>query len=288
MKMNKKPAFLLGLLSLYVILQFLWWGYLLIHGTLGKAAMVIGEGAFFLVVLIIGIWRIGKSIQKEMKISAQQSNFLLSVTHELKTPIASIQLILQTLKKRELNDDQKNTFIDQALQENKRSELLIENLLQAARLDGKEILVIKREININEVVGNIIEEFKKNYSSCNFNFEQGPVHSLIVDPFMFEMVLRILIENAIKYGGNQIDINIQKNLNKMEIQIKDNGSGISEKDRPYIFDKFYRSGDENIRSRKGTGLGLFIAQEYIQLNNGQIFYFPNVPNGAVFTIRVTQ
>ena len=113
--MNKRTALIFYVLSVYVVVQFIWWGYHLIELTevasqasqpvSNRIAMIIGEGAVFLILLLIGIWQIRRSIRKELKLSERQNNFLLSVTHELKTPLAANKLYLQTIKKRDLSKE---------------------------------------------------------------------------------------------------------------------------------------------------------------------------------------
>jgi two-component system phosphate regulon sensor histidine kinase PhoR len=105
---------------------------------------------------------------------------------------------------------------------------------------------------------------------------------------LLERVIIQLIENSLKYDSTQVDIHIHQQNNQTEIDIIDNGSGISETDRPFIFDKFFRSGDENKREKTGTGLGLFIAKEFIELQKGTLTFKPNLPKGTVFTIKLPQ
>lgn len=104
--------------------------------------MVFGEGTVFLAMLFLGIWRLSKSIQQELSLHKRQSNFLLSVTHELKTPLASVQLILQTMLRRSFEQDQIKEFTEKALEENKKSQELIEHILQASGLEQKPLTYI--------------------------------------------------------------------------------------------------------------------------------------------------
>ena len=151
---KSKSAYWLYFLGAYVIIQFVWWGYHLIQlssfipqdngAQLSKRiGMVIGEGAVFLVILAFGIYRIKKSISKELAFQQQQHNFLLTVTHELKTPIAALKLYIQTLKKHNLPEDKKEHILSGALEENERLSLLIENILNATKAENNT----EQEIN---------------------------------------------------------------------------------------------------------------------------------------------
>jgi signal transduction histidine kinase len=130
--MNRRTAIIFYILSAYVLIQFLWWGFHIIQLTseltgesdaIGKRiVMIMGEGAVFLLLLLVGIWQIRRAIIKELKLSERQNNFLLSVTHELKTPLAANKLYLQTIKKRDLTKEQTQELIDKALNENGRLE----------------------------------------------------------------------------------------------------------------------------------------------------------------------
>ena len=127
--MSKRPNILIYLLAFYVVLQFLWWGYQILdlgalvdssdEQTSRRVFMILGEGFVFILILLAGFWQIQKAIKKEIELSQNQNNFMLSITHELKTPLTSIQLALQTLSsRRELNEPQKQDLIGKAIAEN--------------------------------------------------------------------------------------------------------------------------------------------------------------------------
>ena len=108
------------------------------------------------------------------------------------------------------------------------------------------------------------------------------------DKFMLESVLIHLVENSIKYGAQHVVIELEEATNRVIIQVADDGIGINEADRPFIYDKFYRSGDENKREKPGTGLGLFIAKQFIELHQGTLIYKEQLPNGSIFTITLPK
>lgn len=105
---------------------------------------------------------------------------------------------------------------------------------------------------------------------------------------MLEGVLIHLVENSVKYGAQHIAIDLEEEATRVKIQVSDDGIGINEADRPFIYDKFFRSGDENKREKPGTGLGLFIAKQFIELHQGTLTYKEQLPKGSIFTITLPK
>ena len=293
---KSKSAYWLYFLGAYVIIQFIWWGYHLIQlsshipqedAQLSKrVGMVFGEGAVFLFILIFGIFRIRKSITKELAFQQQQQNFLLTVTHELKTPIAALKLYIQTLQKHHLSEDKKEKILSGALQENERLSQLIENILNASRAENKQFTIQKQPTNLVGLLATIKERYQSRYHHELIEVK-GPDELMAnVDPLMLDTILVNLIENAIKYGGihQQISIQIEKLNRVVTIKIADQGPGILPNERAHIFEKFYRIGSEETRKQAGSGLGLYIVAEYVQLHNGQIRYIENKPSGSIFEL----
>ena len=296
--MTKRSNILIYLLAFYVVLQFLWWGYQILdlgalvdssdEQTSRRVFMILGEGFVFILILMAGFWQIQKAIKKEIELSQNQNNFMLSVTHELKTPLTSIQLALQTLSsRRKLSEPQKKDLIEKAIAENDRLKILIDNIINASRLDKKGISTDKTNVDMKDILNIIIEESKKRHETKTFELKANESVLLFVDVFMIETSIYNILENAIKYGGSdKIEVLLKKTDKRCLISIMDQGSGIKESDQNSIFNKFYRIGNEETRSKKGSGLGLYIAKEFVQLHGGDIFYKKNNPVGSIFTISL--
>lgn len=291
----KRTSILFYLLSFYVLLQFLWWGFHLTQLTQlvseqsGKGNqrifMIIGEGMVFLLILILGIWKMKSSIKKELQLTQNQTNFLLSVTHELKTPIASNKLYLQTILKRELDTEKRKELIEKALNENIRLEKMIDNILNATRLENRKLILHKEEVNISDFLTSIVDRFQKNNPEIAFKTDISSAITKSIDPFIFETIINNLIENAIKYAGKEGPITVELIQNSTtQIRVKDLGPGVDAEAQKNIFKKFYRAGNEEIRNQKGSGLGLFIAAEFSRLHGGQLKYLDNQPTGAIFEL----
>jgi K+-sensing histidine kinase KdpD len=296
--MKKQTNILFYILSIYVILQFLWWGFHLIQLSresaenesmiFRKTLMIVGEGSVFLLLLVFGLFKISSSIRKELTFSQRKSNFLLSVTHELKTPIASTKLYLQTLMRRELPNEKKEDLLAKALEENERLELLIDNILNASRLDNHALTPIKTEINFNELSNQVIERFKKRYQNLKIVAKNEESVLVSADEFMLETILTNLIENAVKYAGIDSEITLfSKRINQqIHFGVEDLGPGITDEEKESIFTKFYRSGNEETRQTKGSGLGLYIVSEFVHLHQGKIICKNNSPRGCIFEVTL--
>lgn len=297
--MRKQTAIFFYVLSAYVVLQFLWWGFHLIQlsneladpieQSNRRILMIVGEGSVFLLILIFGLWKIRKSIQKELALSQRQNNFLLSVTHELKTPLASNKLYLQTLMKHpQLDFNKKQELLENAVQENKRLETMIENILTAAQLENASISIEKEEVNVSEIVQEIVQNWSKERVEVKLNI-QADIYFQI-DVLILETCLYNLLDNAFKYSLNEpkIVVQLEKSKGGLRLSVQDEGIGVKEKDRAEIFKKFVRVGNEEIRSQKGSGLGLFIVKELLKIHNAEIKCIPNNPTGSNFVIKFSH
>lgn len=294
--MNRRTAIIFYILSAYVVIQFAWWGYHLIELTeevrgesvlvARRVRMIIGEGSVFLVLLLVGIWQIRRSILKDLKLSERQNNFLLSVTHELKTPLAANKLYLQTLQKRELSKAKEGELQQKAIDENNRLDGMINNILNASRIENNAFQLVKESFDLSELIEIVFSRVNilSDSHQISLNIEENLI--LFADKFSAETILLNLIENAIKYSpkGSEIEIFAFNKNQQIVFGVKDQGIGISAMDKKAIFSKFYRVGQEEVRSQKGTGLGLFIVAQLIAMNGGVIECLDNSPKGTNFKI----
>ena len=297
--MKKQTAIFFYVLGAYVVLQFAWWGYHLIELTneidrqkgivSNRFFMIIGEGLVFFLLLILGLWKIRSSIKKELIFSQRQNNFLLSVTHELKTPLAANKLYLQTLVKRELDASKRNELLGKAIIENQRLEAMIDNILNASRLENQVMELHKEWFSLSDLLQGVADRFNKSLQNTIVQTDLLVDCKIEADFFMIEAIINNLVENALKYAGNQkiIVLYLQKLDNqRIVFGVKDEGPGIPLEFQSEIFKKFVRSGNEETRSQKGTGLGLFIAAEFIRIHGGKIRYKNNQPSGSNFEITL--
>ena len=296
--MNRRIALIFYILSVYVVVQFIWWGYHLIELTeevtktdalvSKRIAMILGEGAVFLILLLFGIWQIRRSIRKELKLSERQNNFLLSVTHELKTPLAANKLYIQTVTKRDLSKEQQNDLLKKAIEENTRLERMIDNILNASRLENKALRLEKESFSLTLLIDAVTKRFNTITGLSIVKTDFSDDIQFQGDKFMIETILNNLIENALKYAGkeNEIIVYAYKKNNQIQFGVKDLGPGIQKDLKPRIFQKFYRIGNEEVRTQKGSGLGLFIVSELVRMHQGSVSCLDNSPTGSNFQITL--
>ena len=281
-----------------MVLQFAWWGFHLIELTeelkrdssdvSKRVIMIIGEGLVFFSILIFGLWKIRSSIKKDLQLSERQNNFLLSVTHELKTPLAANKLYLQTIQKRNLDEEKRKNLMEKAIQENERLEGMIENILNASRLENNALKPHKEEINVSALFEQLAERFQKRNQQelLILNLEKDLVAK--IDIFFIETIINNLLENALKYGGSSgnIELYLFRKSDRLVFGVKDQGPGIPREEIKEVFEKFYRSGNEDTRQQKGSGLGLFIVAELVRMHQGKVNCKENTPRGANFEITL--
>lgn len=297
--MLKKPTTVfVYLLGAYVLIQFLWWGYHLIDLTRAshhtdeaiskRIVMIIGEGSVFLVLLLFGLWKIKRSIKKEIRIARQQNNFMLSVTHELKTPLAATKLYLQTIQKHKLNEEKQFELIQKALDESSRLETLVEQILTASRLEQQAMPRLISSVYLRDFLHKLaaIQEKRFNIPIRINDFEDVRLET---DPLIFTHILNNLIENGVKYGYTEkgLDLIVSKeNDHSISIQVRDYGRGIPIEQQDLLFKKFNRLENEETRTTKGTGLGLFIAKECARTLGGNLRLIKVDGPGACFQIQM--
>lgn len=246
------------------------------------------EGLVMMSLVFWGIIWIYRSLQSRLNLKKQQSNFLLSVTHELKTPLASIKLYLETLLKRpNLEKQQAEGMIKNSLGDVERLRSLVDNLLMAAQLDNHRFNLVFTEVNLSELLRQTAEKYMlpRNLQD-RFVLDIQPDIIAKVDVFAMEMIINNLLSNAFKYSpaDKPVSIRLSHEAQQIKICIADEGQGIEAEDKKNLFHKFYRAEDENVRKSKGTGLGLFIVKNLVNLHGGSIVVTDNVPSGIIFEL----
>lgn len=284
----KKSLLIFYFLLLYALLEMFWWGSVVIDLQPQKVGMIIGEGAVFLFLLGVGAYFIHASIRKENKLHEQQQNFLLSVTHELKSPLAAIKLSLQTIVKRDLERQMQTSLLNNSLKDIERLDDLVENMLLATKIESRTYSFPKETFDFSELVTKITDRLQVhscgNQQIINADIDNGI--KVDGDKFALSSVVTNLVENAVKYSGPcaEVAVRLCQNGGKPVLTVSDKGPGIPDAEKMLIFDKFYRVGDENVRKSKGTGLGLFIVKEVLQNHDADISVKDNVPHGAIFEV----
>jgi len=251
-----------------------------------KTAQYIGEGSTFLLLILIGALFVYREVRRQIRLQLQQQNFMMAVTHELKTPIAVTKLNLETLLKHRLDEQKQQRMIQAALQETGRLDTLANNILIASQLEGGGYLRAKEELDLSTLVLRIVQDLRHRYADRKWVDVVEEDCSLSGDPLLLQMLVSNLAENAIKYSSREgaITITLKRERGHIQLAVKDEGAGIPDEEKKKIFNKFYRTGQEKTRSTQGTGLGLYLCRKIAQDHKATIKVTDNSPVGSIFTV----
>ena len=231
---------------------------------------------------------------KTEELQFHQQNFLMAVTHELKTPLAAIEIYLDSLKSEKIPPEKKLEIIPKMKDDVKRLEKMVENILDAGRFDRQGYKLNKSDFDFSILLNDIINEFDKILLSTKFVISRNIQEKLELfgDPSALRRAIESIIENSFKYNDKkQININVElsENRDKYHLKIKDNGIGIDKKDLNEIFKRFYRVGDELRRNKPGSGLGLYLSREIIHAHHGEISaHSDGIGKGTTFIIKIDK
>ena len=255
-----------------------------------KRAQYAGEGVIFFAVIIIAAYFLFRATIRHLRFTQQQQNFMMAVTHELKTPIAIVKLNVETLQRRQLKEEYKVKLLEDTLSETDRLNNLCNNILVTSQLETGKYNCLKEPIDMNALLEQTVQEFQHRFSSVHINYTAiEETVMLNGEVLLIQLLLNNLVENAIKYSQKEahIDLTLKQHGHKILFTVADDGHGISDEEKKKVFEKFYRTGDENKRKTKGTGLGLYLCKKIVQSHNGSISITDNHPNGTIFTVTFT-
>jgi len=233
-----------------------------------------------------------KNLITQKKITEVKTDFINNITHELKTPLATLSIATKSLKNKSILDapDALTNTIEIVERQNNRLQKLIDQVLTNS-LSSKELVLSKEHIVDNEYFTDLISDFRLSVQHTDLmikNEVYAPEVMLRIDKFHFTTALLNILENAVKYGNEKIEITLKTELKNGNycIEIGDNGEGISEKNQKYIFEKFYRVIDGNVHDVKGLGLGLYYTNQIINAHQGSITVESEPNIGTTFKIKI--
>ncbi len=253
--------------------------------------MIVYEGAFFTLIILLGLLYIYWTLQREAQVERHFSNFLASITHELKTPLTAMHLFVDALKIPDVKSEQVEEAHDSLTENLNRLDSLIDKLLQShSRIVDKADKFVTADIGQETL--NAVKSFSEIIS--------GDIHSEItidvkqnvfasVDIEQWRILVTNLIENAVKYSDAdaQINVDVSSTTKSAVLTVTDSGIGFKKTEKNLIFKRFYRIGDENTRNSKGAGLGLYLVKEIAENLGGSVLAHSDGPGqGAVFTVRI--
>ena len=246
-------------------------------------------GIVFIALILIGVTLYLILSIKEVRLTQRQANFIDAVTHELKSPLASLKLYLQTMDMWEVGPDQQREFHRFMLEDVQRLDGLIDDLLEAAKLDHRQREEPTEDINPIALLQPCLESLRRRYDFAPDAIQISSVPCVIRGrQHDLEMILVNLLDNAAKYGGDPRQLLVQvlmRGKHRVLLRVSDNGVGIPSEMRRTIFNRFVRGGSELERRTKGTGLGLYLVRELVATMKGRINVQGRGPlGGATFEL----
>jgi two-component system sensor histidine kinase CiaH len=251
-----------------------------------STAKYIGEGGTFLLLIIIGAVFVYRAVRRQFQMQQQQQNFVMAITHELKTPLSVTRLNLETLQKYKLEESKKEKLLHMTLQETIRLDSLINNILISSQLDGHSYMVTKEELSFSDLTHDVAHQFATRYPDRKFIESVEPDIDMNGDPLLLKLLVSNLLENANKYSPRDkpIHLRLSRSATGIGLLVSDEGAGIPPQERKNIFRKFYRVGNEEVRRTKGTGLGLYLCKKIAEDHEGVISVTDNQPQGSNFIV----
>jgi signal transduction histidine kinase len=250
-------------------------------------AQYIGEGSTFMLLTIAGAIFVYRATRRQIRMNDQQRNFMMAVTHELKTPIAVAKLNLETLRKHKLEPEKQLQIIGTTLQETNRLNDLCNNILLSSQMEAGGFQLTKETCNLSEITAQSAEEFRQRFTHRIIETEIAPEIRLQADMLMMKLSINNLVENALKYspGTAPVKVHLFQDAKGIELSVADRGPGVPAAEKAKVFEKFYRIGEEKTRQTKGTGLGLYLTRKIVEDHGGRIFIRDHEGGGSIFVIR---
>jgi signal transduction histidine kinase len=325
-KRLRRTTFIYWMLLLYIVAALVWWFISLnkqnsvmsrfeinnLRSTIDSAATPVlfrqqfqkitdehrknrskylGEGGTFFLVILVGAAFFYRSVRRQFYLQQQQQNFMMAVTHELKTPISVAKLNLETLQKYNLDPGKQKKIIRTTLDETSRLDFLTNNILISSQLEGRRYKSSKEELDLSSLMKDCIHGFRNRFPERIIHEDIEADADVKGDALLLQMLVNNLLENALKYSAkeNSVSASLKKHrsgasVSSVELQVKDEGPGIPDGEKKKIFSKFYRVGNEATRKTQGTGLGLYLCRKIARDHNADISVTDNKPGGSIFTV----
>jgi len=254
---------------------------------------IIIVAAVFMMIIIAAFYVTVRSLLNQKKLSEIKSDFINNMTHEFKTPLATISLAVDAIRNEKVrnNPEKMNYFSGIIKEENIRMNKHVETILQAALMEKQELELKKEATHLHTMLDQILENYQLQLQNKNGQVEKlyNAKNDLAsVDPVHFGILLSNLIDNAIKYSKETIELKISTHSTNKQlvIRIEDNGIGMSKETVKRVFEKFYRAHTGNLHNVKGFGLGMSYVKTVIDAHKGKIRVESTVGKGSAFTIEI--
>lgn len=235
------------------------------------------EGGILMLMILAGVYVIFVYWNKQARLNQLQSNFISSVSHELKSPLTSIQLYLETLKYQQVSAEEASDFIETMLVDTERLSDLIDNILESSKSDPKSMQLQYKLVDIAPILQETVEHHKRLFEDkqCLIRLQFDSQPKINMDTRAIRMVFNNLIANALRYSsaGSSLDIHVGQDEKFCNIHFIDKGFGFEKKELKRVFKKFYRVQNQETQNIEGAGLGLYISRQIIKSHKGKINAF---------------
>lgn len=247
----------------------------------------LSEGITFLALIGLGAVWVYRSVRRRIRLQQQQEQFIMAVTHELKTPIAVARLNLETLLRYPLEADKRDRLMKMTLDETDRLNFLTNNILVASQLADRGFRSDKTELDLASLLRDCLTNFQKRFPDRNVQAHIPEEVVLNGDPLLLQILINNLLENAQKYAPREtpIELKLSEKNGQVRLEVIDQGPGIPPGERKRIFERFYRIENETTRKTQGTGLGLYLCKKIAQAHRADITVTDQVPQGSNFTVE---
>ena len=257
-----------------------------------RQVMVGMEGIFFLILILVGAWLIYRALVKTEELKFHQQNFLMAVTHELKTPLASMKIYLDSLRSEKISPEKKAEVLPRMKQDITRLEKMVENILDAGRFERSGYRLNKSVIDLGAMVREAVAELRSQTSPGPVSIIEDIADGirLSCDRRALSRAIGALLENGIRHNDKpqiEIRVSLARRDSGCRIIVSDNGVGLSSREIGRIFNRFYSQSKVNEPGHQGSGLGLYLAREIIRAHDGEIeAKSRGAGQGAEFTITL--
>jgi two-component system phosphate regulon sensor histidine kinase PhoR len=248
----------------------------------------------FLVLIIAAMFIISlRAMANQRKLDQMKSEFINNMTHEIKTPLATIGLACEMLRDETISQDSESrqNFIGIINDENQRMRVLVETILQSAKMSNKNFRINPKEVDVHQIIGKVATSFKlpiANRSGKLTTDLQADPSVVVADELHLTNLVYNLIDNGIKYSTDAPDITVSTRSvdGKLELRVSDHGIGISKADQKHVFEKFYRVSTGDVHNVKGFGIGLSYVAQVVKLHHGHIALESEPGQGSTFIVTL--
>lgn len=257
----------------------------------GNARMFLFESGFLFLLLFGSGWLVLRALRRERALVRQQGNFLSAVTHELRSPVASARLYIESLQLGRVDPEKRERYLQNAREDLQRLSDTIDELLQGRRLMERGLALHPENLDLRAHVARALERLATLHAPAGATLEADAPQEVpvLADPVAVDRMLDNLVANGVKYGGERprVVVAVRRHGRWGELSVRDHGKGLQGLDKTRIFEPFVRGGDEAVRTRPGVGLGLFIVRELARMHGGDVTVEDGLPGGGTrFTVRL--